>query len=69
MESKQVKTNRNNYTSNGAAQQDMPNILEDHARDNEDEIQSTEDSILPLDNYDEEGKTQDTTKKPGDKNK
>ncbi|EZA51775.1 uncharacterized protein LOC105282554 isoform X1 [Ooceraea biroi] len=67
MESKQV-----NGTSIDAAEQDVPaDVLEDpenRARDNEDDIQSTDDTMILLDN-EEEGKAQDITKKPGDKNK
>ncbi|XP_011863757.1 PREDICTED: uncharacterized protein LOC105559786 isoform X2 [Vollenhovia emeryi] len=62
-----------NGTSNNAAEQDIPvaNDLDDpenRARDNNgDDIQSTEETMLLPENYDEEDKTQDATKKPGDK--
>lgn len=57
---------------NNSTEQDIPvaNELEDpenRARDNNgDDIQSTEETMLLPDNY-EEDKTQDAAKKPGDK--
>ncbi|XP_071581512.1 uncharacterized protein [Temnothorax nylanderi] len=62
-----------NGTSNNAAEQDtlVANDLDDpenRARDNNgDDIQSTEETMLFPDNYEEEDKTQDATKKPSDK--
>jgi len=67
-ESKQV-----NGTSNAAAEKDtsVANDLadpENRARDNNgDDVQSTEDTMLFPDNYGGEDKTQDATKKSGDK--
>ncbi|XP_012527607.2 uncharacterized protein LOC105831772 isoform X2 [Monomorium pharaonis] len=67
------KQNPNGTTSNNAKEQDISvaNNLEDpetRARDNNgDDIQSTEETMLLPDNYEDDGKTQDATKKPGDK--
>ncbi|XP_011135753.1 protein casc4 isoform X3 [Harpegnathos saltator] len=63
---------KQNGTSNNAAEQDavVADDLEDpdRARDNADEVQSTDGTVLLPDNYEEETKAQDATGKPEDKN-
>ncbi|KAL0109539.1 hypothetical protein PUN28_014536 [Cardiocondyla obscurior] len=69
----ETESKQTNGTSNNVVEQNIPiaSDLEDpenRARDNNgDDIQSTEETMLLPDNYDEEDKMQDTTKKSRDK--